>query len=470
MTSNHASLTSVGRVFAWALVVISCKPAATGTGTRTIPVTPICTILCDVFYDNPAANPAVSIDGDVLVSDRTNPAISTGFTAFRGMSGPQGNPPVGFTADVYGISEAWLRNPAAPRVFRAQATPGRRTIPGGTDFKGSAWNVRVQDATGAWSPIFASGSANRGDEDSAEAAGITVPQLMPVGLANPQMFACAGMRTDDNSDRTTGLFDMSRGGTFIQDLLNGDDRFNPNKPGPLKDTPPTPPISGPGNPNRSGSVKCAMLQQDDDTTMRELHMVAIDHGHLVHSMVTSFSSATTGYGFRFSAFSPWVDVSQALGVNFGTITSAAIVASRPLAVSVFFVAQSGGVYRLWHTVRFASSGGSWRPADDVFALSGDTATGTVYSWKVAAGVCPVLGTPQNNELLVALWGGPNSTEVNVIRVVSTPTTWRPGVTSIYSPMGHIDTLLRGVDPARHPLLQNVVVTARPFSDNGAPAP
>ena len=60
-------------------------------------------------------------------------------------------------------------------------------------------------------------------------------------------------------------------------------------------------------------------------------------------------------------------------------------------MSVLFVAESGGRYRLWRAVRFSAGGGSWRPAEDVMRLSGDWPAGHVDSWQVAAGMCPPLG-------------------------------------------------------------------------------
>jgi hypothetical protein len=109
-------------------------------------------------------------------------------------------------------------------------------------------------------------------------------------------------------------------------------------------------------------------------------------------MANNYSPVQTSQNFsRFHTVSPWGNVGQVLGGNRGTITSAAIVA-YPSAISVFFVAQLGGVYRLWHTVRF-SSDGSWRPAKDVLTLSGEPAIGRTSPFFVTAGVCPELAPP-----------------------------------------------------------------------------
>src|SRR6185503_2494118 len=303
----------------------------------------------------------------VLVSERTDTSRDHGFTRFRGTAAPRGNSALGFTSDVYGYSEAWLRNPAAPEVHRAQVSPALArgaatpTSPRPEDFKGSAWSLQAQDARGAWSPVFGT-SRKRTEDRTADlaAAGREVPQLMPVGLANPQMFGCAGDLTDDGAERTTYLVESTApnaargtpaGVMYIQDMLNGDDRFVPPDPStnPLSGTPgnplppPSPPVSGPGNPIRTGAVRCAMRQVEDNLATRELHMLAIHNGVLYHAMASNWGPVTSGSSSAFSRFrtvSPWGDVGQALGGGFGTIVSAAVVALRPNAVSVLFVAES----------------------------------------------------------------------------------------------------------------------------------
>lgn len=199
--------------------------------------------------------------------------------------------------------------------------------------------------------------------------------------------------------------------------------------------------------------------------------LAIHNGVLYHSMASTFEPAGGRTFSRFRTVSPWGDVGQALGGGFGTITSAAIVA-QPRAVNVFFVAESGGRTRLWHGVRFSAGGGSWRPPKNVLALSGDAPTGSVYSYEVSAGICPEFGAAvwdaQSTELLVALKGGPNPSEVLVIRVVSAPRQWRAGVNGLYSPWQSLpsippDSSNNGFIPG------NIVITARPFRDNSTPA-
>jgi hypothetical protein len=358
--------------------------------------------------------------------------------------------------------------------MRTTGNPIEGTIPPKyeTDPFGSQWRIATENASGLWR-LEAIGTSNFGEPDSPDAGAETVPRFMPVGVANPQMFASAGLRTEDNADRSTWLIETTGGSVkVIQDLLNGDDRFVPNRlitspapPAPAVGPPvaPSPRVSGPGNPIRTGIVKCAMRQLNDDITTRELHMIGIDNGALYHSMANNFGTVTDGRLGTFSRFrtiSPWGNVGQTLGGTFGTIVSAAIVA-HPSAISVFFVAQSGGVYRLWHTVRF-SSDGSWRPAKNVLALSGDAPDGALPdAFKVSAGICPApqaaVWDQASTETLVALWR-PNSLEVKVMRVTQTPL---PGAADIYS---HLQTIPSG-QLAGQFVLRNVVVSARPFPDN-----
>jgi hypothetical protein len=459
-----------------ALVLACCAPflaACNGGGASTnstVPVTPMGAILA-VHFGTPNPTSVNQEHSDGFIAFRNDPAVSHGFTPFR-FAVPRLNQAC--CPDVYALSEAWLQTPAGPVVVRAEAHSVTRPAFG--DFEASAWSMRAQDATGAWSPVFAQGSANPGlsEIDDPETGGKAVPQLMTVGIANPQMFACAGGRSEDNAIRTTKLDEVkpptpATGGgvVFIQDLLSGDDRFVPNAPGPLigPATPPTPTITNrPGSPVTQGSVQCAMTQFEDDVTTRELHMLAIDNGRLYHSVASNFSATTTASGStfeRFNTVSPWVDAAQALGVNFGTIVAAAVTASRPTAISVLFVAQgTDGRYRLYHTVRF--SNGSWLAADDVFALNGATLNGTNYQFNVAAGMCPIVGQPQDSELVYVIYDV--GVVIEVGRITSTTQQWPGGIQGIYSPLSNISGLWSGItDPAHAFNIHNVVVSSRPFS-------
>jgi hypothetical protein len=176
---------------------------------------------------------------------------------------------------------------------------------------------------------------------------------------------------------------------------------------------------------------------------------------------------------RFRDISPWADIGQALGgPGFGNIVSVAVV-PRPREVSIFFVAQAGGAYRLWHTVRLHS--GSWSIVEDVLAFSGDAPAGTSSSFEVSAGICPKLGAAVWNtastEILIAIYRAPfpSASGVLVMRRVPTPQYWPAGRFGQYSPLRAIP-----VGAMSGPLspfgMRDVVVTARPFRDNLVPAP
>jgi hypothetical protein len=398
---------------------------------------------------------------------------------------------VGFTVDVYGFAEAWLHSVASPGAFRAQAHPAGRRLAG--DFAASAWSINFQDNTGAWSPVLAVRSANKGEEvDTPEAGGLSTPQLMNVGVANPQVFACAGTRTDDDTGRTTALFELlpppRRGSAgnvdFIQDVVYGDDHFEPNPPsaplsgiGPF--SPPTPAIHNlPGAAPRDATVLCAMTQFEDDTATRELHMLKVENGTLYHAMASNWSDATasTGSAFkRFNTVSAWADVEPAVGGNFGTVTGAAMFA-RPRQVHVLLVEKTGNVFKAWHTVRFSSGGGSWRVPDDVLALSHANPQGSALQLRPVIGECPLAG-PEAAEAL-----GTNKTEIQYLlylpdksaifngRIVTTAREWAPGFTSTYSPLSNLAGLLSGSsnDVERNTRIDRMVITTRPFSDNATP--
>ncbi|MET0985951.1 MAG: hypothetical protein ABW034_11140 [Steroidobacteraceae bacterium] len=418
---------------------------------------------------------------EVMVARRTDPATDNHFTRASGVSGPKGNPALGSNNDVYAIREAWLRKPSALAVVRSEAHPANRLNT--TDAEASSWIIRSQDATGAWSSPFAGGSANSGNDIDTPAAGaLTVPQLMTVGVANPQMFACVGGRTQDNTARTTWLMEVTpatpatptMANTLasvmtIQDVINGDDRFLPNAPGPLVGpaNPPTPRVHGPGDQAGNGNVQCAMTQVGDDVTTRELHMITIRNGVLYHSMASNFSTATSESGstfLRFSTISPWGDVTTVLGGGFGPVVSAAVVASRPNAISVLFVAQKGTQFRPFHAVRFSSGGGSWRPVDDMLALrDGAGAIGTMQPFKIAAGMCPAFNasTPaQDNQLTYVQWRDNDFAIVGDI--VSTPQDWPGGLHGIYSPTSRLLGVMRSLPPSRNHTLLDFSISARPF--------
>lgn len=452
-----------------ALLQTACTTPGSGPGTTTLPVDPTCTILGVSSLKNNTVDTAI-----VSRRSATDSFAIGGFTPFRSVGA--GNPSVAGNADVYGISEAWFRRIGNATVVQAVAHGAPRQ--GATDSLASAWSIRAQDAAGMRVPVFATGSANRGNEiDDSAAGALTVPQLMTVGAANLQMFACAGLRTEDGTARSTWLIEIlppntasGFGGSAarVQDMLYGDDRFVPNAPGPLigPANPPSPRVQGPGDQAGNGHAQCAMTQLNDDLTTRELHMIAVRGGRLYHSMASGFGPARDDNGLvvgnRFSTISGWADVSTALGANFGNIENATIVASRPTAISILFEADSAGRHRLWHAARLSAGGGSWRPPDDVTAASGASLTGLVDPWNVAAGICPSPDTSPNapDELVYITW---NNTGTFFGRVVSTPRTWAPGITGIYSPLERIPGILvLPNDPNRQNVAQSVRLFSRPF--------
>lgn len=463
------------------LLLPACTPpAGTGPVTRTIPVAPICALLATDSMVSPVSNTPV-------ISERTDTATGHGFVRLHSTTGQRGNTtPPGSRNDVFAFSEGWLHHPVMPVVFRAQVHPAPRPAPF-NDFQASAWTISTQDATGRWSgPLFV-GTANRGfrEVDDRAAAIRTAPQLMPVGVASPQMFACAGARSDDDTVRTTSLFELRvpvpasniRAATFIQDLLNGDDRFLPNAPGPLigPSAPPMPRVSGPaGNHAQNGSVKCAMTQFEDDVATRELHMLTIDNGVLYHSMANDFGMATTESGStfnRFRAVSPWGDVQQALGSSLGPVVAVTAVA-RPRMISVFFVTQgTDSRFRLFHTVR-QSQGGTWRPVDDVLALTGGTPSTTQFD--VAAGTCPLFGeeatgaTGSVDELVYVMFDPDR--KMTGGRIVSTPRQWTgSALNGIWSPLTDMTSLMSTTsDTTRNHRLETLWISTRPFTDNAMP--
>lgn len=383
-----------------------------------------------------------------LTSWRVDPATASGFERARDPDGlGLGDGLIGLP-NVAAFDEAWFRNAIAPRMIQVQAVTASRAgaiLPGEYE-----WVVQARDAAGTLSPVFGRESFRpRGQRLTPEAAAESLPQLMPVGALTPQMFACAGGMSDDAAVDTTLLYEITPPGqpsqaaiTLIQDVLNGDNRFLPNAPGPLRGPaePPAPRISGPGPEVSRGIVRCAMIQMEDDAATRELHAIAVHNGDLLHSVARNFGTAVTDNGrgssfARFNAVSPWRSIPQALGGGFGRVTSAAIVAAGPRSVSVYFTAERNRRYRLFHTA-FLSQTLTWTSPEDVLALNGDAPGGTVYDFRVSANQCPPPGasswTAANTEHLIALQGGPNPYFLPLIRRTPNVQEWSPGVTGRYS--------------------------------------
>lgn len=166
---------------------------------------------------------------------------------------------------------------------------------------GVEWQLEVRDSAGAWraqpergttqKTIPASRPNGPEGQELWEGPGADsirrTPRLMSVGDGDLHVFGCAGALTENEGSWSTWLIEStstktSTGGVvFVQDLLNGDRYFVPNKSlpsspiGPSTGPParPSPSIEGPGNPITGGAVDCALAQQGDDLTSRTLHMV-----------------------------------------------------------------------------------------------------------------------------------------------------------------------------------------------------
>jgi hypothetical protein len=453
-------------------MLASCpQPGPTPSAARTVPVAPFCSIVETENFSNPPLREA-------MATERVDATTASHFNRLHDLGGPRNNPFISNDTDLYAVDEVWMhRSPLA--VLRAEVHPSNRVNT--TDGLASASSFESQDASGAWAGAFGFGSANSGnDVDDPQTAAASVPQLMTVGSATPQVFACVGGRTQDNTGRTTLLVEVKPPATatspvvplmLVEDMLYGDDHFLP--------TPPAPRVHGPGDLLHTGAVKCAMTQVGDNIATRELHMIVVANGVLYHSMASGFVTATKPSGgtfLRFASISPWASVTQALGGTFGDVISASIVASRQNAISIFFVAKSGPQFtqfKTFHAVRMSSGGGFWRPVDDVLALRDGTGAipGSV-PFNVVAGMCPAYPeTPadQGDEIVYVQWDDKSFAIVG--RVISTPRQW-PGtsITGIYSPATPLTGVIRGVDPSRNFTITHWSIGARPFGATATPPP
>lgn len=476
MLRNPISSAFAATALSSLLLVASCKSNPTPS-PPVIATNPVCVMQATVFTDNPK-------DDTVRVSVRTSTNVEHGFETFSVARPPRGNPSPGAPGDIYGFAEAWMRTPLGPIVVRGQAHPGRRAA--FNDFGGSSWTINFENNRAIWSGSLGSGTISRGNEtDRSEDGALLTPQLMPVGVANPEMFACAGARSMDEAVRTISLFEIfppsaSSGGRvrFVQDLLNGDDRFARTSDPLSPQAPPTPLIHNrPGSPPHDGFALCAMTQLDDDVATRELHMLMIANSRLFHAMASNWSDATsdTGGTFkRFNTVTQWAEVTPVLGGNFGHIVSAAMV-GRPRSINVLFMEQDANRrHKLWHTVRFSPSG-AWRSPDDVLALNFGNVNGTPDPFQIGLGVCPVYGPeaigapPGQTELIYALYQPQLDTSL-LGRIVTTPIEWVPGVlTGIYSPLQTF-RVPRATNPMRNIRLNRIVISERPFPDFATPPP
>jgi hypothetical protein len=192
-----------------ALVVDACRPVPGGPTAR--PLDCMCVIHADAWALN-----AISLNNKVFVAPRNNASRPANFGDFRRIAGPAGN----FDSripnrntdgipSVYAITETWFRGGQFNAAFRGQVMPIVRYT--GDPGTGAAWSMATQDFTGTWrsgsrtfsltdTPEIVPPDDQRNDDQ--------LPQWMPVGDATRQMFACAGMRSEDNAVGTTWLSEV----------------------------------------------------------------------------------------------------------------------------------------------------------------------------------------------------------------------------------------------------------------------
>jgi hypothetical protein len=423
-----------------ATILAGCTTQNTSTSSQPrIPLAPTCAVNWTSFFDNPEMNSPNR-------SWRIDATANSGFDRSRSPRVGLGDGLVGIQ-EVVAFDEVWFRHPFEPQMILAQVVPITRAsaiVPNRYN-----WSISATDARGVRSAIIGTGGMTpQGQTETRESAAEMLPRFMPVGVFTPQMFACVRDFSDDQRVLTTRLVEIippaqSSPASImdIQDLLSGDTRFVPSAPGPLRGPalPPVPTLSGTGAPVTSGVVKCAMLQRDDDVTTRTLHMLVVHNGMLLHSLASNFSNPQSNGGTgstltRFNAISPWGNVGDALGGGFGTITSASVVPAGPGGISVYFMAEKNGRYRLYHATRLQN--GTWSAVEDVLALNGDAPNGTVYRYDVEANICPepnaTSWTNANTEQLITLQGGANPYTASVIRRTPVAREWVQGITSRYS--------------------------------------
>src|SRR5262249_46563742 len=139
----------------WSLaVLVGCTNTSSTTATAV--GKPACTLLCEI--NGNAGSTSV-----VMVSERVDPTVGSGFAPFRAMAGPLGNPAV--ASNIYAVREAWLRRDV-PIVFRAQATTPL------SPQNSNGWNVDAQTPTG-WLGAFGFGFSGGRAETGSVAASAT---------------------------------------------------------------------------------------------------------------------------------------------------------------------------------------------------------------------------------------------------------------------------------------------------------
>ena len=356
---------------------------------------PFCSIVESQSFINPPLHESNS-------TERLDATTANHFNRIHDTSGPRNNPFIFNNTDLYAVDEVWLHR-ASAAVVRASVHPANRVNT--TDGLASAWSFRFRRFRQVVGRPRQGQRERRERRGRWQAAARMVPQLMTVGSATTEVFACAGGRTEDNTGRTTWLLEVTPPATAtsatnpgvtvmsIQDVISGTITLCEH-PEPLHG--PTlrrRTCTGPAMP-RTTALQCAMTQVGDNVATRELHMIALYNGVLYHSMASNFSTPTSdpnGNFKRFASISPWASVTQALGGTFSNVVSA-IVASRQSADQRVLRREGRGAdtaHKNYHAVRFSANGGSWRPVDDVLALrEGAGAIPGFTAFNVAAGMCP----------------------------------------------------------------------------------
>jgi hypothetical protein len=449
--------------------------------------------MCVIHADAWALN-AISRNNKVFMAPRNDANTQGNFGAFHMVAAPIGNPAVPIRntdglPSVYALTETWFRGGQYNEAFRAQVVPIRRDPSDAGS--GAAWYLSNQDFTGTWrssSRFFSLTDRSEYIPELDQTNDDQLPQWMPVGDANRQMFACAGMRSEDTRVGTTWLTEATPTGSGsgpvgvmpIQDVLNGDSRFAPPPPAPLSPPPtgpPTPSITGPyGGYITDGIVQCAMTQSGDDIASRSLHLVAVRGRQLLYATLSNFGPVTqslmggsTRTFPRFRTVSPWYEI---LGLfptsDFGDLVHVvALSTGIDQLLQVFFVgktrnAQGTDIYRLWRTRR--DGAGNWSTPVDVLQASGETANGTVYDMPISAAFCPLYGdvtggSPQA-EILLA-WFEPLTNSILALEYVRQAKVWVPGRSpSVYSSLMRVEQT--GI-PQDFRVFR-VRVSSRPFTD------
>jgi hypothetical protein len=424
--------------------------------------------MCLLHVDATSLN-AISFNNKVFEAPRAVTGSSSLFSSFVMVSPPFGNPTgvpnrnTDGLPSVYALSETWFRGPGTNETVRAEVVPIRRDS---QDFvgTGAAWDAFTQAAAGGAFLAHSGGQfiPETGIVPERDLANDdTLPQWMPVGVGNLELFACGGRRTEDGRVGSTWLLEYKRPtlpirGTAdlpdllrIQDILNGDSRFTaPTGPAPPLTgnpiAPPLPPIGAPaGTGITAGYARCALTQNGDNVPTRTLNVFVPNGTSLLNFTMTNYgpvtqplSNGTVRTFNRFRSVSAWVDLLPLFPAAFGTVESVVpLAAGTDDVVNLFFVTQNAGRRMLWHTRRTAT--GTWLAPRDVLLSSGAVrAPGTPYPMPIAGAFCPDPAAPisRPTEEILLTWFNSDLNAIVAQAVVRQPRVWfQGGPSTIYSP-------------------------------------